>query len=50
MSTLNTQVWVDQIQKNLYPAVSFLNYAQNFDQFVNSDIINIADAVSILMF
>ena len=44
MSTLNTQVWVVQIQKNLYPAVSFLNYAQNFDQFVNSDIINIADA------
>lgn len=44
MSTLNTQIWVDQIQKNLYPAVLFLNYAKKFDQFVNADIINIADA------
>lgn len=44
MSTLNTQVWVNQIQKNLYPAVLFLNYAKKFDEFVNADIINIADA------
>ena len=44
MSTLNQQVWVSQIQEKFYPAVSFLNFAQSFDNYVNNDIINMADA------
>lgn len=44
MSALNAQVWVNQIQKNLYPTASFLNFVKKFDQFVNADIINMADS------
>ena len=44
MSTLNKQIWVDQIQKHFYPAVSFLNFPQKFDQYVTADFINMADA------
>ena len=43
MSTLNKQIWTDQIQKNFYPAVSFLSYAKDFSQFVEYDIINMAE-------
>ena len=43
MSTLNKQIWTDQIQKNFYPAVSFLSYAKDFSQFVDYDIINMAE-------
>jgi len=44
MQTLQQQVWISQIQKNFYPTVSFLNYVKNFDQFVENDIINMAEA------
>lgn len=43
MSTLNKQIWTDQIQKNFYPAVSFLSYAKDFSQFAEFDIINMAE-------
>lgn len=44
MSTLNKQIWTDQIQENFYPAVTFLTYARDFDSFVENDIINMAEA------
>lgn len=43
MSTLNKQIWTDQIQKNFYPTVSFLSYAKDFSKFVDYDIINMAE-------
>ena len=44
MSTLNKQIWINQLSKGFYPTVSFLNYARNFSQFAEYDIINMADA------
>lgn len=44
MSTLNKQIWVDQIMEKFYPDASFLKYARDFTAFVNYDIINMADA------
>jgi hypothetical protein len=44
MSTLNKQIWIDQLMKGFYPAVSFLNYAKDFSQYADYDIINMADA------
>ena len=43
MSTLNKQIWTDQIMKNYYHEASFLNYAKDFSSNVNYDIINMAD-------
>lgn len=44
MSTLKTQIWTDQIQKNFYPETSFLKYAKDFSEFVDNDIINLAES------
>lgn len=44
MSTLNKQIWVDQLMQKFYPDTSFLKYARDFTPFVNYDIINMADA------
>lgn len=43
MSTLNKQIWTDQIMENYYLDASFLKYAQDFTDNVNFDIINMAD-------
>jgi len=44
MSTLNKQIWTDQISENFYPAVHFLSFAKDFTEYVNYDIINMAEA------
>ena len=44
MSTLNQQVWTDQLMKHFYPEASFLSYARDFSQYSKFDMINIADA------
>ena len=44
MSTLNKQIWTDQIMKGFYPQPSFLNYARNFSELADNDVINMADA------
>lgn len=44
MSTLNKQIWTDQIMKGFYPVASFLNYAKDYTKLVEYDIINMADA------
>lgn len=44
MSTLNKQIWVDQIMQKFYPDASFLKYARDFSAYVQYDIINMADA------
>jgi hypothetical protein len=44
MSTLNKQIWTDQIMKGFYPEASFLNYAKDYTSLVEYDIINMADA------
>lgn len=44
MSTLNKQIWVNQLMKNFYPSATFLNYARNFSAMAEYDIINMADA------
>jgi hypothetical protein len=43
MSTLNKQVWTDQIMKNYYPEASFLSYVRDFSALAENDIINMAD-------
>lgn len=43
MSTLNKQIWIDQIQEKFYPAVQFLSFAKDFSENVNFDIINMAE-------
>lgn len=43
MSTLNKQVWTDQITKNFYPEATFLSFAKDFSQLADNDIINMAD-------
>lgn len=43
MSTLNKQVWTDQIMKNFYANASFLNYAKDFSELAENDVINMAD-------
>lgn len=43
MSTLNKQVWLDQIQENFYPEASFLNYVKDFSELAENDIINMAN-------
>ncbi|HFG0564871.1 TPA: hypothetical protein ACGFUW_000617 [Flavobacterium psychrophilum] len=44
MSTLNKQIWTDQIMKGFYPEPSFLNYAKDYSSLAEFDIINMADA------
>ncbi|MGJ1422836.1 hypothetical protein ACR79B_02525 [Sphingobacterium spiritivorum] len=44
MSTLNKQVWIAQIMEKYYPEASFLTHAKDFSQFVDNDIINLAEA------
>ena len=44
MSTLNQQVWTNQLMKHFYPEASFLSYARDFSQYSKFDMINIADA------
>lgn len=44
MSTLNKQIWTGQIMENFYPAVTFLQYARDFNAFVENDVINLAEA------
>lgn len=44
MSTLNKQIWTNQLMKGFYPQASFLNYAKDFSALVEYDIINMADA------
>lgn len=43
MSTLNKEIWTDQITKNFYPEASFLNFAKDFSQLAEYNIINMAD-------
>lgn len=43
MSTLNKQVWINQIMENFYPEASFLNYAKDMTDLVENDKINLAD-------
>ncbi|SHK71441.1 hypothetical protein [Epilithonimonas mollis] len=44
MSTLNKQVWTGQIMEGFYPAVTFLQYARDFNPFVDNDVINLQEA------
>ncbi|AND63648.1 hypothetical protein V3Q90_02080 [Flavobacterium oreochromis] len=44
MSTLNKQIWTDQIMKGFYPTASFLNYVKDFSALSENDVINMADA------
>ncbi|EKT3964723.1 hypothetical protein AAIP55_002215 [Flavobacterium psychrophilum] len=44
MSTLNKQIWTDQIMKGFYPMASFLNYAKDYSALAEYDMINMADA------
>ncbi|MDB0601601.1 hypothetical protein PL373_11040 [Tenacibaculum maritimum] len=43
MSTLQKEVWTDQIAKNFYPEASFLKFAKDFSSLVEFNIINMAD-------
>ena len=44
MSTLNKQIWTNQLMKNFYPTTSFLQYVRDFSRLAENDIINMADA------
>lgn len=43
MNTLNKEIWIDQITKNFYPEASFLNFARDFSQLADYNVINMAD-------
>lgn len=43
MSTLNKQIWINQIMEKFYPEASFLNYAKDMTENVDFDKINLAD-------
>jgi hypothetical protein len=44
MSTLNKEVWVNQLMEKFYPDSSFLKYARDFSGLVENDAINMAEA------
>lgn len=44
MSTLNKQIWVNQLLGNFYPDSSFLKHVRDFSALVDNDIINMAEA------
>lgn len=43
MSTLNKEVWINQLMENFYPDSSFLAFARDFTDNVDANKINLAD-------
>ena len=44
MSTLNKQIWTNQLMKNYYPEATVLQFARDFSPLVEYDKINMAEA------
>ncbi|PDS23807.1 hypothetical protein [Flavobacterium branchiophilum] len=43
-TTLNKEIWTNQIMQGFYPTASFLNYAKDYSELAEFNIINMADA------
>lgn len=43
MSTLEKEVWLNQLMKNFYPETSFLNFTVDFSAFVDNNKLNMAE-------